>query len=73
MVGPAQTFVILEFARRAARVVARQVIPGRATQAGGNQQGIGEDIQHDLSPFPAWVMPVAMLLGVIRFTKAFKL
>jgi hypothetical protein len=69
----AKARVILEFTRGPARVVARQIVLGRTTQAGGDQQGIGEDIQHGLSPFRLSMMSFAMKRAMMRIRKTYKL
>jgi hypothetical protein len=72
VIGGAQAFVVLELTRGPARVVARQVVFVPVLEPGSDQQGIGKDIQHDLSPFWAVMISFAMHRGMIRFNKAFQ-
>jgi hypothetical protein len=49
--------------------VARQIVLGRAAEPRCDQQGIGKDIQHDLTPFRLVMLSFAMKRAVIRFNK----
>jgi hypothetical protein len=73
VIGGAQTGVILELTRGPARVVVRQILLRVATQTGGKQQGVGEDIQHCLSPFRLSMIAFAMNAAMMRLRKSLQL
>jgi hypothetical protein len=68
-IGGAQALVVPELAWGPARVMTRQVILGRAAQSACDQQGVGKDIQHGLSPFGVSMISFAMKADMLRFIK----
>jgi hypothetical protein len=70
VIGSAQACVFLELARRAARVVAGQILLPVLAQTGREQEGVGEDIQHGLSPFRLSMIAFAMNAAMMRLRKS---
>jgi hypothetical protein len=68
-VAEVKTLDLLKFARAAACGVTRLVGLVQATHPGGDQQSIGEDIQHGLSPFHVLMTSFAMKSAMIRIRK----
>jgi hypothetical protein len=73
VIGGAQTGVFLKLTRGPAGVVVRQILLRVAAKTGGKQQGIGEDIQHSLSPFRLSMIAFAMKRPMLRLRKSSKL
>jgi hypothetical protein len=73
VIGSAQTGVFLELTRGPARVMVRQILLRVAAQTGRQQEGVGEDIQHGLSPFRLSMIAFAISGAMMRLRKSFEL